>query len=635
MFSIVLKDGSKKEFNQSITGIQLAESISSSLAKKACLVKVNGELWDLSRELTPHAQVEILTREDPEVLEVLRHDAAHVFAEAIKALYKDVQVTIGPAIENGFYYDFYKKEPFHPEELEKIEQKMRDIVDAKEPFTREVWDRSKAIQYFKSIGEHFKVEIIEGIPGDQDISVYKQGNFIDLCRGPHMPHTGFVGKAFKLTKISGAYWRGDSKNPMLQRIYGTAWATDQQLKDYLHMIEEAEKRDHRKLGPQLGLFHLQEEAVGSVFWHPKGWTLYKIIEQYIRQSQEKYGFVEVKTPQLLDKKLWEMSGHWEKFRENMFVFTEEHDHGYALKPMSCPCHVQIFKQGIKSYRDLPLRMAEFGCCHRNEAKGALHGIMRVRAFNQDDGHIFCTPDQIVEETKRFCEMLRETYHDLGFDHFKVRFSDRPEKRAGSDEVWDQAEQALKEAALSAGLDLILNPGEGAFYGPKLEFVLSDALGREWQCGTWQVDFVLPERLGAHYIDEKGEKKHAVMLHKAVLGTFERFIGIMIEHYAGAFPFWLSPVQIVVTTITDAYNNYAQEIFNQLKAQGYRVEIDTRNEKIGYKVREHSLQKIPYILVIGKNEATDHTVTVRTLGEQQTETITLDAFSQRIKSSSSK
>ena len=562
-----------------------------SLAKQSIATKVDGALWDLDREIPSGAQIEIITKKSPEALELLRHDAAHVLAQAVKELYPDVQITIGPAIENGFYYDISSKKPFTPDDLVAIEKRMTQIVDRSDAFVREVWDRNKAADFFKSISEHYKAEIIRDLPENQTITLYRQGDFIDLCRGPHMPSTSYVGKHFKLMKVAGAYWRGDSNNEMLQRIYGTAWFSKQDLDDYLHRLEEAEKRDHRKLGPQLGLFHIQEEAVGSVFWHEKGWTLYRLLKNYIREKLEKDGYGEVNTPIMVDQKLWEASGHWSKFRENMFV-VEDDERLLAVKPMNCPCHVQIFKQGIKSYRDLPLRMAEFGCCHRNEPRGALHGLMRVRAFTQDDAHIFCTPDQIVSETKKFCDLLKDVYKDLGFEKIRIKFSDRPEVRAGSDEIWDQAESALKEASEAAGLEFTLNPGEGAFYGPKLEFVLTDAIGRDWQCGTLQADFVLPERLGATYIAEDGSKKHPVMLHRAILGSFERFIGILIENYAGKFPVWLAPVQTVVTTITEKHNNYAEKICTQLKEKGIRCETDTRNEKISYKVREHSLPKNP-------------------------------------------
>lgn len=624
MATYFLKDGKQLDFEQCVRAYDIAHKISPSLAKKAVAARVNDGLWDLMREVPDGARIEIITQDSPDAIEILRHDCAHILAQAIKDEFPAAQITIGPAIENGFYYDIYSERSFVFDDLARLEKRMAAIVDKNDQFIREEWDRNKAIEFFKSVGEEFKAKIIHDLPPTETITLYRQGPFIDLCRGPHMPSTGMVGKHFKLMKVSGAYWRGDQTKEVLQRIYGTAWWTEKDLANYLHRLEEAEKRDHRKLGPQLELFHIQEEAVGSVFWHPKGWTVYRLLENYIRQKLSKHDYQEVRTPLLVDKKLWEESGHWEKFGENMFVVQDD-DKILAVKPMNCPCHVQIFKQGIKSYRDLPLRMAEFGCCHRNEPRGALHGIMRVRSFTQDDAHIFCTPDQIVEETKRFCDLLKEIYTDLGFTNIRIKFSDRPEKRAGSDAIWDLAENALREASIAAGLDFTLNPGEGAFYGPKLEFVLVDAIGRDWQCGTFQVDFVLPERLGAHYVDEQGEKKHPVMLHRAILGSMERFIGILIENYAGAFPTWLAPVQTVITTITEKHNNYAQKIYDLLKANGVRCELDVRNEKISYKVREHSLQKIPYIITIGDNEMTNNILTVRTFGQTTNETMSLENF----------
>lgn len=615
MFAIKLKDGSVREFSSPQNGLEIATSISTSLAKDAVAIKVDGEMLDLTSSVPNGAVIEIVRRNDPDALELLRHDAAHVLAEAAKELYPDLQVTIGPAIENGFYYDFYREQPFTPDDLIKLEARMHEIVKRDEPIVRTEIPREEAIKFFESIGEKFKAEIISDIPAGQVISFYRQGDFIDLCRGPHLPSTGRLGKAFKLMSVAGSYWRGDHRNERLQRIYGTAWATEQQLKDYLHQLEEAEKRDHRRLGNELDLFHLQEEAPGSVFWHPNGWTVYRLLENFMRKRLDKRDYVEVKTPQILDSSFWEASGHWDKFRENMFV-VESEDKMMAVKPMNCPCHVQIFKQGIKSYRDLPLRMAEFGSCHRNEPSGALHGIMRVRAFTQDDAHIFCTPEQIVDETKLFCDFLKEVYSALGFEDIRIKFSDRPEKRAGSDEIWDQAEAALKEAAIASELDFTLNPGEGAFYGPKLEFVLRDAIGRDWQCGTLQADFVLPERLDASYVGEDGKKHRPVMLHRAILGSFERFIGILIEHHAGKFPLWLSPVQVCVATITSEADAYAEQVVSQLKAQGIRAILDTRNEKINYKVREHSVKKVPLIFVAGKREADEGTVAIRRLGTQE-------------------
>jgi len=619
MHAIKLKDGTSRQYDAIVTGLEIAASISPRLAKEAVAVRIDGVLKDLTLPVPADSTVEIVTRTEEDGLEILRHDAAHVLAEAVKELFPETQITIGPAITNGFYYDFYRQTPFTPDDFGKIEKRMAEIVDRDEQITREEWDRAKAIQFYKDQGEAFKAELIEGIPGDESLSFYRQGQFIDLCRGPHLPSTGRLGKAFKLMKLAGAYWRGDHNNPMLQRIYGTAWATEQQLKDYLLMLEEAEKRDHRRLGAELDLFHIQEEAVGSAFWHPKGWTLYRGLESFIRQRLEANNYVEVKTPQLLDRSLWEASGHWEKFRENMFT-VESEDKVLAIKPMNCPCHVQIFKQGIKSYRDLPLRMAEFGSCHRNEPSGALHGLMRVRAFVQDDAHIFCTPEQIVSETKAFCELLKGVYKDLGFNDIKVRFSDRPEKRAGSDDIWDLAEKALLEATTAAGLEYTLNPGEGAFYGPKLEFVLRDAIGRDWQCGTLQVDYVLPERLDASYVAEDGKKYRPVMLHRAILGTFERFIGVFIEHCGGKFPFWLTPIQVTVATVTSESEAYAQQICQALKDHGIRVNVDLRNEKISYKIREISLQKIPVILVVGNREAENKTVAVRRLGGEAQEVL---------------
>jgi threonyl-tRNA synthetase len=621
MINITLPDGSVKKFDDSISGLQVAESISVSLAKAAIIIEVNGEQKDLSTIITQDSSVRIITTKDPESLEILRHDAAHLLAEAVKELYPKAQITIGPSIENGFYYDIAPQTPFTMDDLVKIEARMSEISKRDEKIMREEWDRDEAIKFFKSIGEDYKAEIISAIPSGEKISLYRQGDFIDLCRGPHAPSTSKT-KHFKLTKLAGAYWRGDSKNEMLQRIYGTAWHTKEDLDNYLHMIEEAEKRDHRKLGRELDLFHLQEEAQGMVFWHPNGWTLYRIIENYIRKKLEANNYIEVKTPMLVDSALWKASGHWDKFRENMFVSEVDEKH-MALKPMNCPCHVQIFRQGIKSYRDLPLRMAEFGSCHRNEASGALHGIMRVRGFVQDDAHIFCTEDQINEETIAFCSLLKEVYKDFGFTEIKVKFSTRPEVRAGSDEVWDKAENALRTATEASGLEYEVNPGEGAFYGPKLEFVLRDAIGRDWQCGTLQVDFILPERLDANYIDHHGEKKRPVMLHRAIIGTFERFIGILIEQYAGKFPLWLAPIQVAVTTITNDLDEHGLMVFEKLKAAGVRVIFDNSAEKIGYKIRALSEKKIPIIATIGKNERENNNISIRRLGSQEQEIISIE------------
>ncbi|WP_142848875.1 threonine--tRNA ligase [Telmatospirillum sp. J64-1] len=623
MVAISLPDGSVRQYDGAVTGADVAKDIGPGLFKAALAIKVDGEMKDLYTVLDRDCTLAIVTGKDPEGLELLRHDAAHVMAEAVKELYPETQVTIGPAIENGFYYDFARSTPFTPDDLEKIEARMREIVARDEPIRREVWNRDEAVKFFDSIGEKYKAEIIASIPSNEDISLYRQGEFIDLCRGPHLPSTARLGNAFKLMKVAGAYWRGDSRNEMLQRVYGTAWATEKQLKEYLHMLEEAEKRDHRRIGKEMDLFHIQEEAVGSVFWHHKGWTLYRTLESYIRTRLEKSGYQEVRTPQLVDRSLWEASGHWEKFGENMFTIDTPDERVLAVKPMNCPCHVQIFRHGLKSYRDLPLRMAEFGSCHRYEPSGALHGIMRVRAFTQDDAHIFCTEDQITAETVAFCELLKSVYKDFGFEDVRVKFSDRPAVRAGSDEVWDQAEGALLEAAKAAGLETTLNPGEGAFYGPKLEFTLRDAIGRDWQCGTLQVDFVLPERLDASYIAPDSSRKRPVMLHRAILGSFERFIGILIEHFAGRFPMWLAPLQVVVATITNDADDYAREVKAALDAAGLRADLDLRNEKINLKVREHSLAKVPVILVVGKREGEERTVAVRRLGGQQQEVLALE------------
>jgi threonyl-tRNA synthetase len=621
---ITLPDGSVRAFDAPITGAQLAADIGPGLAKAALALKIDGTMRDLATILDTDATVAIVTVKDPDGLELLRHDGAHVMAEAVKELYPDTQVTIGPAIENGFFYDFARATPFTPDDLEKIEARMHEIVDRNEAITREEWERDDAVGFFSDMGEKYKAEIIASIPAGEPIGLYRQGQFIDLCRGPHLPSTGRLGHAFKLMKLAGAYWRGDHRNEMLQRIYGTVWPDEKALKAYLTMLEEAEKRDHRRIGREMDLFHLQEEAVGSIFWHPKGWTLYRTIETYLRRKLETNGYVEVKTPQLVARSLWEASGHWEKFKKAMFIAkADEEDVDLAVKPMNCPCHVQIYRQGIKSYRDLPLRMAEFGSCHRFEPSGALHGIMRVRAFTQDDAHIFCTEDQIISETKSFCDLLQGVYRDFGFTELQVKFSDRPATRAGADATWDKAEGALLEAAKAAGLETTLNPGEGAFYGPKLEFVLRDAIGRDWQCGTLQVDFVMPERLDAEYVAEDGSRKRPVMLHRAIFGSFERFIGILIENFAGRFPLWLAPVQAVVATITSEADSYAAQVVERLKSAGLRVEIDVRNEKINYKVREHSVAKVPVLLVVGKRESEENTVAIRRLGGQAQEVLALD------------
>ncbi len=638
MIELTLPDGSVRQYDKPLSGAEFAAAIGPGLAKAALAIKIDGALKDLATVIDRDAKVAVVTSKDPAALELIRHDCAHVMAEAVQELFPGTQITFGPATETGFYYDFARDKPFTPDDFAKIEDKMREIVDRDEPILREVWDRAKLKQWFLDHGESFKAEWVDEMPEGEELTVYRQGKWLDMCLGPHLPSTGKLPKAFKLTKVSGTYWRGDSARPVLHRIYGTAWATEKDLKDYLHRLEEAEKRDHRRLGREMGLFHLQEEAAGSVFWHPKGWTLYRTLERYIRARVEKAGYVEVKTPQLLDRSFWIASGHWEKFADAMFAVhprsasakESDGDRLYALKPMNCPCHVQIFNQGIKSYRDLPLRMAEFGACHRYEPSGALHGIMRVRAFVQDDAHIFCTEDQIVSESKSYCELLLGVYRDLGFDKVTVKFSDRPAVRAGSDEVWDRAERGLREAAELAGLQLIHNPGEGAFYGPKLEFILHDAIGREWQCGTLQLDFVLPERLDAAYIDEHGEKKRPVMLHRAMIGSFERFLGVFIEHYAGKFPLWIAPVQAVVTTIVSDADPYAREVQAALAEAGLRAELDLSNQKINYKIREHSLAKIPILLILGRKEAEQRTVTIRRLGEEKQESLALGEAVAKLK-----
>ena len=626
---ITLPDGAVRPYEGGITGMAIAESISQSLAKAVVAIEINGELSDLSLPIENDASIALIKRTDDEALALIRHDAAHVMAEAVQTLFPGTQVTIGPAIANGFYYDFARNEPFSTEDFEKIEKEMRKIVERNSPFVREVWSREEALKFFRDKGEMYKAELIEDLPETEEIKIYKQGEWLDLCRGPHMPSTKYVGTAFKLMKVAGAYWRGDSNNAMLTRIYGTAWRDQKELDAYLTQLEEAEARDHRKIGKEMNLFHIQEEAQGSVFWHPKGFHIYNQLEAYIRRRLKDANYQEVKTPQLIDNKLWEASGHWGKYRENMFVvpdvvpnteeggkvFKEEPTKFMALKPMNCPAHVQIFKQGLKSYRDLPLRMAEFGCCHRNEAHGALHGLMRVRQMTQDDAHIFCTEDQITTESVDFCSLVTAIYKDLGFEGVRVVLALRPEQRAGSDEIWDKAENGLRDALNQAGLEFEEEEGEGAFYGPKVEYHLTDAIGRSWQCGTLQLDFVLPERLDASYIGEDGERHRPVMLHRAILGTLERFIGIMIENYAGKLPLWLMPTQCVVASITDDANDYARQVYEDLKAAGIRAELDIRNEKINYKVREHSLAKVPALFVVGMREAEDKKVAIRRLGSQ--------------------
>ncbi len=629
---ITLPDGSVRTTTRGSTGADVAASIGAGLAKAALAVKVDGEMKDLDWPIQKDAKVEIVTRKSEEALDLIRHDTAHLLAQAVQALYPGTQVTIGPNIEDGFFYDFARNEPFTPDDLPKIEAKMRELVAADLPTKRTVWERDKAVAHFKSLGEQYKAEIIQDLPADEEVRVYYHGDWHDLCRGPHLMSTGKIGLGFKLTKIAGAYWRGDAKNAQLQRIYGTAWRDEKELAAYLTRLEEAEKRDHRKIGKEMDLFHIQEEAVGQVFWHPKGWTLYRTVENYIRRKVERGDYREVKTPQLIDRKLWEQSGHWENYRPNMFIaeVDEGTDHArriLAVKPMNCPGHVQIFKQGLKSYRDLPLRLAEFGACHRYEPSGSLHGIMRVRSFVQDDAHIFCTEEQIVDETRRFVALLTEVYKELGFDSFITKLATRPELRGGTEEQWDHAEAALENACKAIGLPYTINPGEGTFYAPKLEFVLRDAIGRDWQCGTIQLDYVLPERLDAEYIAEDGNRKRPVMLHRAIVGSLERFIGVLIEHHAGKFPLWLAPVQAVAATIVSDADAYAKEVAAHLRLAGIRVETDLRNEKINYKVREHSLAKVPFLLVMGRKEAEERTVSIRRLGSEKQETMTLDALTK--------
>jgi threonyl-tRNA synthetase len=623
MISITFPDGASREFEAGITGAEIAASISKSLSKKAVAMKVDGELTDLSDALDGDHTLEIVLRDDAAALELIRHDAAHVMAEAVQELFPGTQVTIGPVIENGFYYDFARDEPFTPEDFPKIEAKMRHIIQRNDRFTKEVWSRDQAKQVFADKGEDFKVELVDAIAEGEDLRIYAQGEWFDLCRGPHMPSTGKVGNAFKLLKLAGAYWRGDSNNPMLQRIYGTAWASDADLNAYITQIEEAEKRDHRRLGREMDLFHFQEEAPGSVFWHPKGWTLFQTLIGYMRRRQDADGYMEVNSPDMMDRALWEKSGHWEKFRENMFTTDTPDERTFVFKPMNCPGHVQIFKNGLKSYRDLPTKLSEFGKVHRYEPSGALHGIMRVRSFTQDDAHVFCTPDQITEECVKVHELMMSIYSDFGFDDVLVKFADRPEKRVGADDVWDKAEAALQHAVSSAGQECELNPGEGAFYGPKLEYVLRDAIGREWQCGTLQVDLNMPDLLGAFYIGADGEKYAPVMLHRAMFGSLERFAGILVEHHAGLFPLWLAPLQVVVATIVSDADEYAQEVVWALRAAGLKAEADLRNEKINYKVREHSVTKVPVILVVGKREVEERTVNMRRLGSRDQSSMTLD------------
>ena len=626
--TLTFPDGAKRSYPKGTTGKALAEGISKSLAKKAVALSLNGELADLADPIEADADIKIITRTDPEALELIRHDAAHVLAEAVQELFPGTQVTIGPVIENGFYYDFHRQAPFTPDELPKIEARMHEIIKRDKPFTKEVWSRDKAKAFFNDKGEHFKVELVDAIPADQDLKMYSQGEWTDLCRGPHMTSTGQIGKAFKLQKIAGSYWRGDSTKPQLQRIYGTAWATEQDLAAYLKQLEEAEKRDHRRLGREMDLFHFQEEGPGVVFWHPKGWTLFQSLMNYMRRRQNAAGYREVNAPQILDKALWETSGHWETFRENMFTTETEDGREFAIKPMNCPGHIQIFKHGLRSYRELPYRVAEFGCVHRYEPSGALHGLMRVRGFTQDDAHVFCSEEQIADECLKINDLIMSIYRDFGFEEVVVKLSTRPEKRVGSDDLWDHAEAAmtdvLKQIAEKSGgkVKTGINPGEGAFYGPKFEYVLRDAIGRDWQCGTTQVDFNLPGRFGAFYIDADGARKTPVMIHRAIFGSLERFLGILLENYAGHLPLWLAPLQVMVCTIVSEADEYALDVVKELQSLGLRAEADLRNEKINYKVREHSLTKVPVMLVVGKREADERTVSMRRLGSQENKVMSL-------------
>ncbi len=619
MVTLTLPDGAARTYPAGVTAGAVAADISKSLGKAALAARIDGRLTDLSEPIEADAALSIVTQKDPEALELIRHDCAHIMARAVQEIWPDVKVTIGPVVDNGWYYDFDREQPFTPEDLEAIEAKMREIIARRDPVTTEVWDRDRAIRFYEANDEPYKVELVGMIPEGEPIRMYWHGHWQDLCRGPHLAHTGQVAPdAFKLMSVAGAYWRGDHRNKMLQRIYGVAFRTRKDLQAYLTMLEEAAKRDHRKLGREMELFHLQEEAPGMVFWHPKGWSIYRTLQDYMRRRLDAAGYKEINTPQVVDRKLWEASGHWDKYRENMFITEIDEEHANekrvnALKPMNCPCHVQVYNQGLKSYRDLPLRFAEFGSCHRYESSGSMHGLMRVRGFTQDDAHIFCTEDQIEGETARFIELLSSIYKDLGFDSFDIKFSTRPDVRAGSDEIWDKAEAALESAVRKVTNDYEVDPGEGAFYGPKLDFKLTDAIGREWQCGTFQADFVLPERLGAEYVGADDRKHRPVMLHRAILGSFERFLGILIENHAGRFPLWLAPVQAVVATITSDADAYAEEVVASLRARGLRVEIDARNEKINFKVREHSVAKVPVILAIGRQEVEDRTVSVRRLG----------------------
>lgn len=634
MIDLTFPDGAVRSYEPGATGRTIAEGLSKSLAKKAAMIRLDGELYDFDRPIEANARIEILTRDDPAMLEVIRHDTAHLLAQAVQELFPGTQVTIGPAIEDGFYYDFARDEPFSLDDLPKIEKKMKELVDRDEKIVREVWDRSEAIKHFEEIGEHYKAEIIRDLPGTETITVYRHGeNWKDLCRGPHFPSSKFVGKAFKLTKLAGAYWRGDHNNAQLQRIYGTAWASEEDLQAYVTRLEEAEKRDHRKLGRQMNLFHMQEEGRGMVFWHPHGWTLWRTLEAYMRRRLDAAGYVEVKTPQVLDRTFWEKSGHWDKYRPNMFVCETVEGETLSLKPMNCPGHVQIFKVGLRSYKELPIRMAEFGACHRYEPSGSLHGLMRVRGFTQDDAHIFCREDQIVEETTKFISLCRQVHADLGMQAEHIALATRPDVRAGSDEFWDKAEAQMAEAARAAGVEAVIAEGDGAFYAPKLDFIVRDAIGRTWTCGTIQLDYVLPERLGAEYVAEDGSRQRPVMLHRAILGSFERFIGIMIENYGGKFPLWLAPIQVVVAPITSDANDYAQQVAAKLRSSGLRVDTDLRNEKINYKIREHSLAKVPVIAVVGRKEAETGEVALRYLGQEGQTILTIDAAAEQLRTES--
>ena len=629
MPNIILTDGKELEFEKKIDGLKIASQISSSLAQQALIMEVNGELKDLSHEITKDSNVRIITSKDKEGIDVIRHDAAHVMAMAVQQLFPGTQVTIGPVIENGFYYDFARKEPFTSDDLLKIEVKMSEIIDQDVKTRREVWDRKKAISHFKKIGENYKAEIIESIPEKEELSIYHHGDtWYDLCRGPHLSSSSKIGKAFKLTKVSGAYWRGNSDNEMLQRIYGTCWSTKKQLDEYLNRLEEAEKRDHRKLGKEMDLFHFREESPGSVFWHQKGWNLFQKLISYMRSKQDDAGYYEINTPEILDRSLWEKSGHWDKFGNNMYTSKTPDEKVFAIKPMNCPGCVQVFNQGLKSYRDLPLKMSEFGKVHRYEPSGSLHGLLRVRAFTQDDAHIFCTEDQITKECLSVTNLILEIYKDLGFENIILKYSDRPETRVGEDHVWDKSEEALLKAIKKTGLEYSINKGEGAFYGPKIEFVLRDAIGRDWQCGTLQVDLNLPSRLGASYVDKDGSKKIPVMLHRALFGSLERFIGILIENYSGKLPFWLSPIQSMVIPISDDFDEYAKKVNSELKKSGITSEVDLKNHNLNYKIREHSLKKIPILLICGKKEVDSNSVTIRKLDSNKQETMELDKFIQK-------